>query len=106
MRTSIEALFDAMVNDGWANESSGNIESPTGHFARISNSLAELTEVLQAFEDVTDDYGVPAADDITGHFLVTTNEQGFIYVTRYASEAALIAAYRELETEYNAWEEN
>lgn len=104
MRTAIEALFDAMVNDGWANESSGNIEAPTGHFARISNSDNELAEVLQAFEDVTDDYGMPAREDIVGHFLVITDSLGFIHISRYGSEAALIADYRALEAEYNNWE--
>jgi hypothetical protein len=103
MRTALEALFDAMITGGWANESDGHVESPTGHFARISNAPNELSEIRQAFSDVTDAYGMPSDDDITGHFLVMTDSQGFIHITRYHAESDLIRRYRHLCEEYFAW---
>jgi hypothetical protein len=106
MRTAIEALFDAMVSDGWANESSGDTEAPTGWFARISNSAAELGEVTDAFSDVIEVYGRPADGDMTGHFLVTGDSLGFIYVTRYETEAELIEEYQRLDREYDTWNDD
>jgi len=103
MRTALEALFDAMINDGWANESSGDVEAPTGHFACISNSEAELAEILAAFTDVTDVYGLPDTADIIGHFLVVTNNQGFIDIESFESADDLKSTYRELVDEYDSW---
>jgi hypothetical protein len=103
MRTPLEALFDAMITGGWANESDGHVESPTGHFARISNAPNELSEIRQAFSDVTDAYGMPSDEDITGHFLVMTDSQGFIHITRYHAESDLIRRYRQLEDQYADW---
>jgi hypothetical protein len=101
MRTPLEALFDAMITDGWANESSGDVESPTGHFARISNAPNEVSEVLDAFEDVIETYGQP--DTIVGHYLVVTNDQGFITIYRFKNESELIRNYRDLEAQYGEW---
>jgi hypothetical protein len=103
MRTPLEALFDAMVTGGWANESTGDVESPTGHFARISNAPNELSEIRQAFDDTLTTYGNVSDEDMTGHFLVMTDSQGFIHITRYHAESDLIRRYRQLEDQYADW---
>jgi hypothetical protein len=103
MRTPLEALFDAMVTGGWANESTGDVESPTGHFARISNAPNELSEIRQAFDDTLTTYGNVSDEDMTGHFLVVTDSQGFIHIHRFDSETALVHEYRNMEADYADW---
>jgi hypothetical protein len=92
-----------MVTGGWANESTGDVESPTGHFARISNAPNELSEIRQAFDDTLTTYGNVSDEDMTGHFLVMTDSQGFIHITRYHAESDLIRRYRQLEDQYADW---
>ena len=103
MRTALEALFDAMITGGWANESGGDVESPQGHFARISNSANELSEIRQAFEDTLRAYGNVSDEDMTGHFLVVTDSQGNISIHRFGTDTALVAEYRNLESDYDDW---
>jgi hypothetical protein len=101
MKTALEALFQAMASTSWANEYSGDVEAPTGHFAKIVNSSSkDARAALAEFSDVTSAYGALIPEDITGFFLVREDSQGFVYVDRYDSETKLDKAYRELETEY------
>jgi hypothetical protein len=105
MRTAVEALFDAMVTGGWADEASGDVESPTGHFARLSIVAPDARRALDAFADVVSAYGTPSLDDITGHFLVRTDSQGFLSIERYDSVTELKNNFEELESEYGRWDE-
>jgi hypothetical protein len=110
MRTPLEALFDAMITGGWANESDGHVESPTGHFARISNSESEVFGwpggIKDSFADVISAYGMTDEQlrEAVGYFLVMTDSQGFIHITRYHAESDLIRRYRQLEDQYADWE--
>lgn len=105
MRTATEALFDAIVSGGWANRSDGDVESPTGHFALVSNSREELPELRQAFSDVIDTYGDVSDDDLIGHFIVTTDSDGFVDVTRYPSVVSAASEFVTLSRRYTAWNE-
>jgi hypothetical protein len=88
-----DRLLYVMSLEGWANASSGNVECPTGFFARISNEPREVPEIRDAFP--TESAGISNAD-IVGHFLCVENDQGFWYVTRYETARALeLAEYIE-----------
>lgn len=95
-----DELFYAMTLEGWANESSGSVECPTGYFARITNNRPDIEGIRDAFpsesESVSD-------DDIIGHYLLQENDQGFVSVYQYASEAELLNAYRVLDETYSEW---
>jgi hypothetical protein len=107
MKTSLEALFQAMASSSWANEYSGDVEALTGHFAKIVNSSSkDARGVLAEFQDVTSAYGALIPEEIIGFFLVREDSQGFVYVDRYDSETELDTAYRTLETEYLSWAED
>lgn len=95
-----DELLHAMSLEGWANASSGDVECPTGFFARISNDSREIPEIRDAFP--TESAGISNAD-IRGHFLCVENSQGFWYVTRYDNARALVQAYNALEAEYSEW---
>ncbi|QIN94564.1 hypothetical protein PP460_gp012 [Streptomyces phage Muntaha] len=95
-----DELFYVMTLDGWANESSGNVECPTGFFARISNEPREVAEIRDAFP--TETKGLSNAD-IVGHFLCQENEQGFWYVREFDNPRELLTTYQALEAEYAEW---
>lgn len=59
--------------DGFADEVSGDVESPIGHFYRVHNCI------------------------------VVTDSQGFSDLTEYRNESEAIGAFRELDESYSAW---
>lgn len=96
-----DELFYVMTLEGWANASSGNVECPTGFFARISNSAQEIEEIRQAF---TEETRAVSDDEIIGHYLCTENDLGFWYVEEFPTESALISRYEQLERIYSEWD--
>jgi hypothetical protein len=103
MKTALEAVLQAMITGGWANESDGEVEAPTGHFARVSNSEAELSEVVQAFEDVITAYGMEDTRELIGHFLVVEDSQGFVHVKGYDNPIELTRDFQALQDAYAEW---
>lgn len=95
-----DELLYAMTLDGWANESSGNVECPTGYFARISNDPQDVPSIRDAFPNETK--GMSNAV-MVGHYLLRENDQGFVYVSEFSNSVELIRAYRVLESEYSEW---
>jgi hypothetical protein len=109
VKTALEAVLQAMISGGWANESDGSVGAPTGHFARVSNSREEVEGipggVIETFEDVINTYGLEDMDLLIGHFLVVEDSQGFVHVTEYDSEVELTRAFQELQDAYSLWAE-
>jgi hypothetical protein len=60
--------------DGCADEVSGNVDAPTGHFYRVAAQI------------------------------VTTDSQGFSSVTSFDSLAAAKAEFQRLDAEYAKWD--
>lgn len=76
---------------------SGEAQAPTGWFAAVSLPWGTaVDEELLADIDGLDQAPI-------GHYLVREDDQGFIAVTGYVSEAELTEAYDTLDTEYAAW---
>jgi hypothetical protein len=103
-----ECLY-VMTLDGWANESTGNSEAPTGWFALVVNEPAELTEILQAFDGFPDveaswtDAEIRA--ELTGAFIVSTDSQGFVYVEAFPTAGAAKTEYDARDAAYSAWDD-
>lgn len=95
-----EALH-LMAIEGWANEQSGHLDSPSGWFARISNPPEEVECIDDAFGDDLPD-GVTTAE-ILGHFLLTERRDERFQVETYPSERQVTAAYRILEQVFEDW---
>lgn len=98
-----EALH-AMWRSGWAVASSGEPDSPTGPFARVSNSEDELAELTRAFSDEFSAIGVDP-QELVGHFMLGVSTEGEGVVMELGSEQALVQAYEALRDVYVAWKE-
>jgi hypothetical protein len=105
MKTALEALFQAMIYDYWFTKSSGDVESPTGYFAYVTNTDREILSILDAFTEVTDVYGVPNTEDMIGSFVVVEDSQGGIHINRYDSDDQAHAAFMRLEADFLDWED-
>jgi hypothetical protein len=103
MRTALEAVLQAMVTGGWANESDGDVSAPTGHFARVSNTIDEMSEVWQAFNEEMSAYGMDDSSVLIGHYLVVEDSQGNVTVTAYDNPIALTRDFQALQDEFAEW---
>lgn len=90
-----DEYLHGMCLEGWANESFGDVAAPTGYVWLVSNSTAEMAEIVGVFGLAP--YGT------VGHFLVTENDQGFVRVTEYEENRGAKYDFRCLEAEYTAW---
>lgn len=102
-----DEVLDAMVTEGWANQSDGNVEAPTGHFAMVCNSEAELDEVVHAFDEVITSLDLgPLRDDsqLVGNYIVRTNNQGFVSVEEFETPSLCESAYAELQSAFYEWD--
>lgn len=95
-----DALLHRMVEGMWSNQSTGDVNAPTGAFALITISDAEKNECAAAFaDDLTElDVHMPI-----GAFILREDSQGFITVDEHPTAAAATVAYRDLERTYEAW---
>jgi hypothetical protein len=115
MKTALEAVLQAMVTGGWANESDGNVYAPMGHFARVSNEENEIASIIDAFGDVMETYGMGYVNHIQGeheltdvnvligHFLVGEDSYGNVLVTRYDNPIQLTRDFQQLQDDFAEW---
>jgi hypothetical protein len=103
MKTALEAVLQAMITQGWANESDGDVEAPTGHFARVTNEARDIDGVHDAFKDVIVAYGLGDESVLIGHFLVREDSQGFVDVTSYDNPIELTRDFQALQDAYAEW---
>lgn len=108
-------LLHYMCTNGWANDSDGNVEAPTGYFWEISNTAEDVSvnngefnslikEWLEDNPEVTDS-GILRAE-LVGNFIVTENDQGFISVYRCSDELELNVRMLSLAQDFFEWETN
>lgn len=94
-----------MVTGAWANESDGDVQSPIGYFARVTNAAADMDEVAHAFKDVMDAYECEV-DTLIGHWLVREMDTGNVIVTAYPDEVSLTVVFQQLQDDYAEWVES
>lgn len=98
----------------WSNDSFGDVEAPTGYVWRISNDPADvhipnteftsvLEEWLEANPEVQDSAEFRAS--LIGHFLITEDSNGLVYVTESPTEASVKRAFESLRRLYDAWDD-
>lgn len=103
MDTAQQALFRAMLNDGWFTSSDGNVQSPTGYFGFMINTQYELKEVYDTFTETIDAYGKPDDNDVIGYWFASINSDGIITIIRCSNRVKAYAIYRESQHEFTAW---
>lgn len=100
--------------EGYGKKSSGNVDAPTGHYALVildSTCDLDVQDTTGAYPpgdlagETAREYGVTAAD-ITGCFIVTSNDQGFVSVQRFETPGEAEAAYEVLEAAFDAWSDD
>jgi len=73
---SVLDALNAIQGHGFADESSGTVEAPCGHFFRVE------------------------------HWIVTTDSQGFMSVETFDSIQAAMVAFSERDHEYADWDDD
>jgi hypothetical protein len=96
-----DELLYTMSVDGWAIASDGNVEAPTGWFAYMTNTPAEIAEIKQAFPDFSD---VPDAE-IVGSFYLSEDSNGFFTVTE-STKSGVVEAFNADVEAFNAWSDS
>lgn len=86
MDTAQEAIYRAMVNDGWLTDSADDGEG--GYAGFVTNTGAEWAEVADAFSDVIDTYGAPLITEFIGSWVVSINSDGVIRIVRTPNDRA------------------
>lgn len=96
-----DEILWTMTLEGWANESDGNVECPTGYFCLVTNEPAEIPEIAQAFSDVIpEDFDTA---ELVGNFIVTEDDRGFVSVIEYPGPDSARKAYDMMSAEYSRW---
>lgn len=108
-------ILHYLCTSDWANDSFGNVGDYGSYVWKISNtdedvSMAngELTSLLEEWfgwnEGVKDSEELRS--ELVGHFIVTTVDSGFVYVSAYDTAEALETAYKAAEEAYREWDED
>ena len=108
-------ILHYLCTSDWAEDSFGNVTDYGSYVWRISNDVndvsmtnGEFNSILEEWfgwnEGVTDSPELRA--ELVGHFLVTTVDSGFVYVSAYDTAEALKTAYNAAEEAYREWDED
>ena len=111
--TDRDNILHFMATCDWANESFGDVDAPTGYVWRMSNTFQDvspkngefnsLVETSVALYDIVDNDEF--RESLVGHFLIWEDSNGFVGVLQFATEQELLSVFHDLETEFNAWDE-
>lgn len=97
MRDDIETALDLILTGGWANETTGHVDSPIGHVALI-DLTTERDMMADVFDADLDTLPAPA------WYVVVTDHLGFIHYVAYDTEAAARRDYDRLDRENVEWD--
>lgn len=107
-------ILHYLCTSDWAEESSGNTESPSGYFWRISNKWVDVSLDNGEFNSVLAEWfeqnlGVVDSwdlrNELVGHFIVQGVDSGMVYVYKHDSNAEMLEAYAALDEQYGEWED-
>jgi len=99
-----DEVIDVLLMNGWADDYSGDVEAPTGWFARISIGADEIESIRQLIAEqrleLPEGYDL---DDLPGHYLFTEDSDGFVLVLNPHTEHLLDGYWRAMTTAYEQW---
>lgn len=104
-------ILHFMATSDWANESFGDVEAPTGYVWRISNTPEEVqvsnTELTSLIEEQLVSYdiedGPEFRNSLVGHFLISEDSNGLVYVMPFPNESNLLNRFNELQELFDEW---
>lgn len=96
-----------LCQDGWGNESTGDVQAPTGYVYRIRITEAELDEVMGAVERLVEG---DVQRSLVGDFIIQETSDGFVHVidcrtdegVRTGEDRARVL-FQAFERDYAAW---
>ena len=99
-----DQALDMLASAGWGNESDGDVDSPTGHFTRVSIAPRELPEILDGFAEEFADIGEDfTADELVGDYIVIRDSAGFLFVESYRTLDECQRVYTHKLDEFDVW---
>lgn len=100
-----DAVLNMLTVSGWANQSTGDVEAPTGFVALVIVHPVELSEIEEAFSaDVENEIEEGFSwDSIIGNFLLSENSQGFVTVTEFPTCHDAKKEYERISRAYGEW---
>lgn len=110
MDTAQQALFRAMLNNGWFTASDGHVDSPTGYFGYVTNTVRDNlapnnTEFMSIFGDTIDAYGWPTQDELIGSFIANINSQGIISIAKVPGDYLARIWFEDMQNKFSTWNE-
>lgn len=104
-----ELLYTLAASWDWVEDHDGNVEG-FGAYAwpmtvdRESLSDEQLTELTDEAKKIDpDDTELP--NQVFGHWMISTDERGFVYVTKFDEEWQLDTAWEAFKDSYSRWAE-
>jgi hypothetical protein len=107
-----DSILEYLCSNGWATESFGDVEAPTGYVYRISNTIGDVNKRNGEFNSIMGDWfeqnpevrdSVALRQELVGHFIVTENSQGFVNVTEIATANELAREFDRMAGEFETW---
>lgn len=107
-----DSILHFLCEAAWSDGSFGDVEAPTGYVWRISNDHDDVAMVNTEFNSVLEEWleanpeviDSPALRvELSGHFLVAEDGNGFVSVAAYPSGSLLSQAFDSLEAVYSEW---
>ena len=101
--------MQAIISAGWNNQSNGETDSPTGHFAIVERPShpGELNDILQAIEDLEDpdnDYLIEAFETLApGFYEVIEDSIGLVHINGPVSSEQASVWFNATQSAYDQW---
>lgn len=107
-----DSILHFLCTSEWANESTGDVEAPTGYFWRISNYDHDVAEKNNEFgsvlsgwfeenPEVTD--SPELRKELVGFWIINEDSNGFIHVMDAQNDKTQQEIYAMLESKYSEW---
>lgn len=109
MKTPFESVVQAIITAGWSNQSDGDVDAPTGHFAIVEVPALdkELADMVDALLDTVDGEEVVALCTAErGHYMVVETSEGQVHITGPFKEAPAKFWFLSMQKTLEEWTNN
>jgi hypothetical protein len=106
-----EDVLHYLCQNGWANESTGNVEAPSGYVWRISNDWESVKPENGEFNSLMEEWfeqnDVEDSEEfrraLVGHFIVREDNNGLVFLQSFKTEQEMLDAYAKYELDFSEW---
>lgn len=103
MKSNTVLALESIINAGWNVTSSGDVESPTGHFAIVERPTnpVELAQIIETLEDSEQAKAFTALP--TGFYAVITDTRGDVTYSQALTEPTAMRWFQGVQHAYDMW---